>query len=1203
MSAILSMSLGGVKALDASAGTGKTYSIALIYLRLVLAGMPVERILVTTFTDAAAAELRERLRKRLAEARDALKGKSEFSRELAEVFPQGTPATNAERRTLIENALSSFDLAPICTIHGFCQRLIRERGLELGVSDASTISATDPALARLIGDFMARQSLAADGEFADEADLKKIAKAWRDYAPGFSASTEVAGVSIAQGQSAERLMQSLWTAIRSAWQGQRTDVEAELKRLVLRGVLQPGYLDNPKATKEDQQFAKLATSIADAEVIIQAGELPASLSAGSKRLDRNELAKNVATGCETDLREALDRCSFFALWSLLLKPAKTAQLQVSRNFLGALQQLKPGQHRIFADLINAVYDKLGDSEFTAEVRACFDATLVDESQDTDARQVAIFRKLFADTSWKAESGSPGCLVWVGDPKQSIYRFRGADSETYQEAKAGAGQTLTLDENYRSDPPLVAAVNAVFSAQADCFKKISFTPVKAAKTIRIKVGDQIPPAFCLHSWSTGEDALAKTHRTPMVLRDAAESIEKLLASGMEVDGKPIHAGHIAVLTSAGRDLESVRRELTRRGIPTTMKSGVSVYASEEARDIGMLLRAMARPGAGAVRAVLATPLFGFALHALDRMDDETLARHQEQITLLATRLETEGFLSVLFALLRERPEGSSAAPALERLAALRDGERVITNYIQLGELLHLAWRDRHTRGAGALKEFLDQAMARSKAALEEDEQEAAIRLETDAPAVFLTTIHSAKGLEFPIVFLPMLWTQPEIKIEKYPCLIRHREGKAEMVLPGDPNWDAEWEIERQALAAEQMRLLYVALTRACHQVHVWWGRASEKMSAFGQLMCGEKSPATDAELVECFQSVMERGRPEATCEIVKMAEKSAGPVGGVAQPSASATTLPAESQPLPWSRSRLAAAPLQSSYSALLRKSPENHRGDDESSVATSPDDGSAGDQEVVEKVDDVLDPLQGGKVLGDRIHCAFERAMDCADEGSAKVAFGAALLPDLPGLVRDKGVKPDLAGIADAVWDRTAGAKLGGPFCVRDLFGGPRAAEWEFLLPQHDGLTPDALADAIQNAGAGSPWTPEYAEQVRALGFTPLRGYFEGIVDLVGQLPDKSWVVADYKTNRLDRYAPRFVDTAMADCHYLLQALLYAVAVNRWLERTKGWTYENNFCGVAYLFLRGLKAGSSQGVWFQKPPPALVRAVDALFTSAKERDV
>ncbi len=1231
----LAMELGGIRALDASAGTGKTYSIALIYLRLVLKGIPVDRILVTTFTEAAASELRERLHLRLVEAREALSGTVTEDKPLLSLLATaGSLVTTAALKARLEDALSCFDLAPVCTIHGFCHRLIRDHVLELGARVECELMSEDPRLGQLVDDFFARRTLLtpAEGEALvepSERDLRTIARKLREYDLGIPAIVSLAALRTQAESQWKVEAQAALQLAATTWAEHRVEIITALTQFVNEGKIQAGVFDNPDG-KPDSRWTKLNKSISDTDDLLSGPVAPdLKFSAGVKRLLASSLLKSASAPFEKEIEALVSRIPFFLIledlagmseeFSSRLDDAGTRT--ITQDFIQRVLALGPQEGMLFSDLINAVYKNLGNPHFAAAVRSGFDAVLVDECQDTDARQLEIFRSLFTDSAWIGTPPSR-CLVWVGDPKQSIYRFRGADIETYVRAKADAmGGALTLDVNFRSDNPLVAAINALFTGPAGVAvfgPGIDYGVSSAHEDSRVRGADNNPAkAFCLHTWDAGEQPVAKTTLMRPVLRDCARRVKELLESGVQIRGsewKRVEARDIAVLAPEHKQLEIVRRELRRLGIPAAYQIDASVYLSNEARDLNLLLRALAAPRLAAVKAALCTPFFGYSLNEVAGINEEELSQHVERIHELAERLKSEGFMPVLFALLRDnldlRVAGKEQEPVLVRLAGSPDGERILTNCIQLGELLQQAWAEGHARSAEALKDFLDQAIANAEGGGEGDSVEASkLRLETDAPAVILSTIHKSKGLQYPIVFLPAMWSQKAV--QQPPCIITHGEkGACEMVLPGDPDWLVAFKAEQQRLEVEQMRLLYVSLTRGKHQVHAWWGRVkhdsrwtvSSTRAAFGRLLLKDPKGAesyTDLECAEAFAEAMARN-PEATFEVLKLEDAGVPvPTSAVERSAPDGAGEAVESlAPARWTRTGLGAAPLQSSYSALLRRKTEAYRSEDEAETLPV-EDGESMEVDaapVLSPVKDVLELLQGGRVLGDRVHCAFEMAMAANDRKIAGELFVNALAPDLPGLLRNGEVMQDCVEVARQLWEQTAGATLlGGK--VADLLKGPHAPEWGFLLPQGSQLTPTALAEVLEHHGAGSPWgAPAYVKRVSELGFVPLSGYFEGIVDLLGRLPDGRWVLADYKTNHLNHYGCNELTAAMAESHYLLQALLYTVAVKRWLERAiKGWTYDVHFAGAAYLFLRGMKAGTERGIWLEKPPTELANGLDHLF--------
>lgn len=1239
----VTVELKGVLTLDASAGTGKTYSIALIHLRLILSGTAVERILVTTFTEAAAAELRERLRKRLTDARDALTGEPTEDELLIAALAAAEKSYGGRDLLLrrVEVALSCFDLAPVCTIHGFCHRLLRDHALELGADPEGELGAVDPRIARMVGDYEAKMAdlgsiQGDDSKKPDTRDSSDIARTVREYALEIPAQGSLDQMLAGWKIKAETTLKEA----KAEWTRDKQAIDGEIRSLVRSGALKPEIYDKGSTAPDTKRWTKLENSLDDVDELLKdTGARDLKFATGVSRLLPQDLLASAEKSGLAEVSSFIEGHPFFKHWAGVEALGRCKKTVYARSYLNELlklaAELKPDRNLLFSDLINAVYRNLKNGSFIAAVRGSLDAVLVDECQDVDGRQLSIFSSLFSDKEWSDHH----FLVWVGDPKQSIYRFRGADIDTYIAARKGASENLPLAVNFRSDPGVVAAVNALFKGPGVAGGRmfgvdIDFEKSEASKDVRIRIGDgqclDPLPAFCLHMWKCPGEAPLKNAMLGPVMKDCADQIEYLLKSGVEVRDEKgawhrVKASDIAVLTSRHHDLTTVRRTLRKKGIASAYRTDSSVFLEDEARDLQLLLKALAGPRLASLKGALLTPFFGYTPQEVEKLTDEDTGTIQARLASLAEHLNSEGFMSVLSSILREAVVG--AGSALERLAADPEGERILTNIIQLGELLQQAWMGNHARTPVALKDYLDQAVAKANQhAAGEAGEESMLRLETDSPAVILSTIHAAKGLQYPVVFLPAIWAQKDASTPS--CIVsRKPTGDISLILPGDADWDNGVKLEASRLEAEQMRLLYVACTRAKHQVHAWWGRVTHYSganvastnAAFGQLLLPERREAdgyTDDQCAEAFKSAMARD-DKATSEIVLMRQRPAWAATGKVADAVNGegggeiSGLDAAE----WRRGSLSAAPLQASYSALLRRNPVMHRGDDEPVPSGGDGDQNQGGSQPAPEVDDVLEPFRAGRVLGDRVHCALEAAMSAGTPESGGKLFKKAIVRDLHLLLlKDKGdgavgpvsgkgsnakPAPDPEQIAGQLWEKMAGAVID-KAAFGDLLGQPHAPEWAFLLPQQPSLNPTDLTETLKKYGVGSPWgNSAYADRVRRLAFVPLSGYFEGIVDLVARLPGESgrWVVIDYKTNRLeDGYGADELAEAMADSHYLLQALLYSVAVTRWMEKSvPGWDYEKHFAGAAYMFLRGLKKGSDQGVWLGKPPKDLVVAVDHLL--------
>lgn len=1240
----LTLPLNGIAALDASAGTGKTYSIALLHLRLILNGAPIDRVLVSTFTNDAAAELRERLRQPLLQARTACTTDAPVDDpNLQHVLDaaQTTTAT-ATLQARLDHALSHFDLAPICTIHQFCQRLLRDYALELGAVPNSELQPQDPVLDRLVDDFRAAAQW-HDAPMPAESvrDTRHLAQCIRDLQLTPDENDRTSTDPTAARQAWRERLRALCTDWQAAWRDHGPAALDALQAAEAEGWITatswtPAKRKNTQAICE--QLNDIDGNNTDQDTVVLASQKFTG-QAGFKRLRWTAIVDTFEPGQVQAAECALSKYALFRLsaqWAHELANEE-AYLRgaACRRLIHYIHQAQSESEACtFADLIQAVYRQLANADFVAMVRADFDAVLVDECQDTDPQQIAIFHRLFGADAFAATPEKS--LVWVGDPKQSIYRFRGADLDTYLHTKQSA-QPYTLSANFRSDPPLIAAVNALFSGPTGdgtglFDDRIPFQPAQPQQPVRLRWADrtEVPPAFCAHTWPFTDPLPAKGPALRAALTDCARQIESLLhspleiaqpatATGIDLDWRHVQPGDVAVLGRTHSELEMLRRYLLRRGIPAAYQTDASVFNEPEVRDLSLVLNALARPRPATLRAALTTPLFGYPLATVAALTEpDQLAALTRPFAQWAGRIEQEGVLAVWFAILRDPHIGYGGVPALTRLAGEPSGERTITNIIQLGECLQNAWRTHHARSAEALKDHLDHAIARAANGVDPvGDDTATLRLETDRPTVILATIHAAKGLQYPVVFLPSLWLERADSKKGPPAVVTYdRHGQPSLHLPGDPDWDTVVAEENRQQRAEQMRLLYVALTRAKHQVHIWWGPADPKKqyylspltSTLARLLYDPRRtvpPTSDSELRAALASALTRD-PAATFAIYPEADTpTTTPPNTPTQPTTQSTTTEPPRAPTAavWTRAPLPDGPRQASYSALIRKSAEGYKGEDEimAEVAVEESAPDAADEQRDTQVPDngILDGWEAGRVLGDRIHCAFEDAFQQADAAAGRTRFIAALTRDLPALARPlapNAPPPDPRLTAESLWTAATQAQwwTDGPR-LQDLYARPHAPEWTYLLPQSAAFEPASLAAILDAHRGPHPWgDPAYINRVARLDFPSAQGYFEGIIDLFGQLPDGRWALLDYKTNWIENgYAPADLTTTMSRAHYLLQALLYTVAAQRWLRQTTAdWQYDRDFAGTVYLFLRGLQADTAHGVWCARPPRDLVDALE-----------
>jgi exodeoxyribonuclease V beta subunit len=886
----------GTTLLEASAGTGKTWTLTSVIARLVAEeGIAITRVLALTFTRAAAAELQGRTRERLVETRDALRrarqgaaateaeGKHAEKDKVLHHIAHGSTeapldqATRNTRLARVERALQDLDSSHISTIHSFCQETGQTNAFVLGQSfGVALVDEANEALGDLVDDWLlgAQAHASADAAVAlasdqrlTEATLRSLAQTVRRWPDAV-----VLPPPRRRDRAAVRArVEAVVVAFSEAWRsGLREEVTAQLCAAAQAGTFATktlGYKSKGKLYAAHAQAVAHLDKVLD---LIDDGD--GATDAAARQLASSPHSRATLTALLAP-RQSLPDTPELARFLSLVEEASTLLGESQRaDFLAFLAEEFPRRQRLarevsFEDLLSEVRAGVraapatsgtsgtsgapspssGPSASPAAValRAQFDVVLVDEFQDTDGVQWDIFRETFV--------GSPRHFVFlVGDPKQAIYAFRGADVRVYESARERTepGRRATLDANFRSDGRLVVALDVLFRDRGPLFEEDSprYVPMHAATnrhpaTSLAAPDPQTVPAplrfrwFDRQTWDRRANGrnLGKGEANAWVPALVAADIVKLLARGLQLRPneerpRPLQAGDIAVLVRKNSQASAIRDALVARGIPAVTPETGSVFQSEEASWLLGWLQALVRPAQTTALAHALSPLGGFNvedLHAATRGQLEAPEAASERWLSFLADLERERELfttkgcAVAFGHALGRDQG---APIRE-LAERRGGERSLTNLRHLEELLHReseAVGPRLTRNPAA---FVRHLVARRDG--EGDNESAELRLESDRAAVRVTTVHKSKGLEYPVVFVPYAWDGALLGKNNKELVFHPATAtggaSAQVVVDLRTNREAEAETRARSEAiAENMRLLYVALTRARHHLVVYTG---------------------------------------------------------------------------------------------------------------------------------------------------------------------------------------------------------------------------------------------------------------------------------------------------------------------------------------------------------------------------------------------
>ena len=1169
--------------IEASAGTGKTWAIGGLYLRLVVeSGLAVENILVVTYTRAATAELSGRIRARLVEMLAELKGHGsgdEFCRTYLAQIPD--PELAARRLT---HALRCFDDAAIFTIHGFCQRVLTESAFESGMDFAAELLPDERDILRdIVDDYWRREIQPAGGLWVGFlVGGKQTPDAWLvEIAPHIGKQSFLALAPLAEAGDAtaqEARLSAAFEAARSLWLAQRDEISAlllehpGLNGNVYRKTSLPGWF-----ASFDFYFAETVAGLAVPEKLVKL--TPEVLLAGTKK--GHVPPEHPFFSACTALVAAADD-----LRSLFERKLVTLKADLLRYCEAELPARKEASQLLsYHDLLNRLHDALHaeHGEHLAQtIRARYPAALIDEFQDTDPVQYGIFRRLYRGQELPA--------FFVGDPKQAIYGFRGADVYTYLQAYGDTQSQTTQNTNQRSVPALVETLNSLFGGHARPFllENIGYRPVEATQRPlgELQIDGDAAAAFRFHLFDPagGENKpFSKEQANRLAARDCATGIARLL--NLAVQGKarlakngatrPLGGGDIAVLVPAHRQGRLVQEELSQRGVASVRYGQENVYASPEAAELERVLLAVAEPGRESlVRAALATGLSGTTAGGIYALGEDE--RAAEQVTDAFRRYHElwrdHGFMRFFRSWLEEQG-------VAQCLLGFQDGERRLTNLLHLAELLQV---ESHARqGMDALLGWLSRAIRSPRS----DDEGALLRLESDAERVRIVTIHASKGLEYPVVFCPFLWDgRLWQKNESAVTFHDPSQNNRPTLDLGSPAFDEHKAWASGERLAEKLRLLYVALTRAQHRCVVAWGYVKEMESAALSWLLHGAGDATEEPLAALADKF---GKMNAATVAQEVHDFAARAGANVAVEVCRGDELPYT--PIGEARQELAVLPFSRSLQTGWRMTSFSALSAGRHSEAPDYD---ATASEVVESATQAdIFSFPRGAQPGTCLHAIFE-GWDFTRRDPA--ALQAWVAEQLKGHFIEEKWAPVVARTVQATLDAPLDAS---GICLADVATAQRLVELGFVFPLA-GLELERLRRVLADPSLGV--APEYAEAAENLDFRRVEGYMMGFVDLVFEAQGRYYIV-DYKSNWLGSeaacYAPPLLRQAMAGNHYYLQYLIYCVALHRYLRaRLADYDYQRHFGGVFYLFLRGIDPanGDDNGIYRNRPDVRLIEALDRL---------
>ena len=1193
----ITLPLNQISLIEASAGTGKTYTIGSLYLRLLLkAGennfsrpLNVEEILVVTFTDMATEELKKKIRERITDAINKLtafaktQDKSAFKNdEFLTALCHDLDIFEAIHR--LKLAEQNMDLAAIYTIHGFCRRMLMQYAFHSGIHfNLELIKDQSDLLVRFANEFWREHFYPLPFEMADFIANELGSP---DYV-----------LSLLESNLGKNLIvdlenqQALSISITEFLQQYLGEYFKDIKALKLFWLESAGKISELITEELNKDYAK--------------GE-PKSLSRRSYNTSRlvkwieqvNAWANNprdyllnktlMSYFTQSALGEKCEEGASPFIAPIFTELEERANALISPDLLRRIilyhyrQSLQQKlldyklnhQEKSFDDLLRLLCEALQDAqgdELAEMIRFQYPFAMIDEFQDTDSQQYAIFSKIYRDNPEKNTG-----FIMIGDPKQAIYRFRGADIFTYLKASDEAQSRFELTKNYRSEKHLVDGVNALFDFPQSPFiyQNIKFTAVDSRDDhLRFYLNGKAEPAY--RFYLTESDKVNKTEMAKI----CAVSIQYWLKSAVENQAvfqnedtyKTLQAANIAVLVRDKNEAALVKNELQKLGIASVYLSDQnSVFDSNVAKELAWVLKACLNVAERPILNAIATALFG--LNAADihqiQQNEADWQRWADSFAQYQQTWQRQGILVMLHQILLE--QGIS-----ERLLSQATGERDLTDFLHLAEILQQA-ATLHESEAALLSWFEKQIQG-------EGRQEAQIRLESERQLVKIVSIHKSKGLEYDLVWLPFLAVPSKIPTAGDMNVYYSKERDETL-----------WDIENRNLNAlceetfaEELRLLYVALTRAKYQMaFALPAQFDKKWNALHYVLSqGEigkeialSAPKDTETLLQTFKEKMRDNveictKPNledfpALSINTKNDELKAAEFTGNIEQDWRITSFTSIEQ-----------GHRRQNY--FTESAGKKHAVFDDAKDYDSQNSIEISTALLNESESSILD-LPRGKQVGTALHRHFE---NCYFSDLANTEEIDKLRQSLQ---LDETFAEPLQNWLQQISHTSLSNEIG--IALADLANKDCIKEMPFYLAIREHFDVEAFNRALK-AHHHLPSKP--------LQFEQIQGMVRGSIDLVFRHNGKYYLV-DYKSNFLGStladYNQEALKKEMLHSHYDWQYLIYTLALHRYLQSVVShYDYARDFGGVFYLFLRGMNGEPQPGVFYDRPSVELITELDGVF--------
>ncbi len=1154
----------GTNLLEASAGTGKTYAIAALFTRLILEkNLAVDEILAVTYTVAATAELRQRIRQTLANTLKAFAGQPSRDNFIHDLVAK-LASENTEMMSRLERALSCFDQAAIYTIHGFCQLTLQDRAFESGMLfDVELVTEQSNILQEIAGDYWRNHFYAGAPvpiRFALKNNLRPetLLTLFKDCInhPFLKFQSPVAGKTL---EELTRELEQTFGEARDIWQRDRKTIKSFFGSNAKWGN-KPYNRDDEMVEIFDQLERCVNASEADYESLKALGWFRTS---------------SIAEKTSKKAKSPAPTHPFFDLCERLAEAEQNFLIGLKLDFVHWAREELPRRKsrqkvQSFDDLLTSLYHALhgpGGDTLAANLRGKYQAALIDEFQDTDPVQYDIFRRVFG--------GGENFLYLIGDPKQSIYAFRGADIFTYMQAAKAVNRTYTLGENWRSEQKLVQAVNTVFVRPKNpfVFSEIRFEPVIAkAKADKepLTANSEKESPFQIWFWNRKGSDIPKSEAEEQLPKIVAGEIVRLLDDNTRIGDRPLKPEDIAVLVSENKQAQQMQNALRELNVPSVLHTATSLFSSIEAQEFLRVLMAIAQPSdERLLKAALATELIGFTGARLVQVAEAEMQMILERFHDYSALWTERGFFRMFRRWLQREQ-------VRQRLLTFPDGERRLTNVLHLGEVLHQTEMEFRLGTSGLIKWLGEQMNPELQAA---DEYQ--LRLERDDNAVRLVTIHKSKGLQYGVVFCPFGWRHSEVtRGSEEPVFFHDPTDKFQLacdLLSRD--YDQHRELAERERLAENVRLMYVAVTRAIHRCCFVWGGFKNAGSSAPAWLFHQPTAIDEPKIEELSAQFADLSDDTMRAQLSELADASEDSVQihDLPEPTNERYRPSEQSAQVLTCRDFTGKIPRDwfiTSFSFL-----------------------TAGRTEDLPDRDNVPLPAKeaepGSGIFG---FPRGVRAGTCLHEIFQQVDFAGtqkAAEPIIKETLRiHRLFTPSHANAVADMLDKVFHTSLKPKrpdFTFSRVSANERLNELEFHFPVEKIALPKLHKCLVE---FGEYALPPLQMDQRAFDVTS--GFLKGFIDVVFRFDGRFYIV-DWKSNWLGNHAEDYhADALRAEMQrhfYFLQYHLYVAALHKYLAlHLPDYDYEKHFGGVFYVFLRGIEPSRPElGIFRDRPSSKLLQ--------------